>query len=300
MALALLLGAPLALLGLQWLPRPRRRLALGCAAAIVPVLVAWNLVSASPPPSPKALRITFLDVGQGDSILLQVPEGAVLVDQGPPEADVAAQLARLGVRRLAALVITHPDRDHVGGAESVLRRLAVDRVLEPGLLATSAYARAVGGAAASRGVRISETRAGDAFRLGLLRVRVLSPEAAATPTDDLNRWAVVLLVSYGEIDALLPGDAETDVTARLLAHPVEIVKVAHHGSADPGLEAELSELRPAVAVISVGRGNDYGHPRASTLAALRTSPGLALYRTDEDGRVVVESDGRTISVRTDR
>ena len=90
------------------------------------------------------------------------------------------------------------------------------------------------------------------------------------------------------------------MTARLLSRRIEIVKVAHHGSADPGLEAELRELRPAVAVISCGRGNDYGHPTPSTLETLRGSPGLQLYRTDEDGRVVLESDGRRISVRSER
>jgi competence protein ComEC len=299
-AVAILLGTPVTLLVLQRLPRWRRRAALACAATAVPALLAWQLLPEAKLPPPTGLRITFLDVGQGDAVLLQVPEGAVLVDEGPPEADVAGQLVRLGVRRLAALVITHPDRDHVGGAADVLDRLEVGRVLEPGLLASSAYARAVGGPAASRGVRIAETRAGDVFRLGRLRLRVLSPDRAGTPTDDLNRWAVVLLVTYGAIDTLLPGDAETDVTARLLARPVEIVKVAHHGSSDPGLESELRELRPALAVISVGRGNDYGHPRASTLAALRTVPGLSLYRTDEDGRVVVESDGRRITVRSYR
>ena len=90
------------------------------------------------------------------------------------------------------------------------------------------------------------------------------------------------------------------MTARLLAHRIEILKVAHHGSADRGLADELRELRPAVAVISCGRDNEYGHPTPSTLAALRDSPGLSLYRTDEDGRVVLESDGRRISVRSER
>jgi competence protein ComEC len=110
----------------------------------------------------------------------------------------------------------------------------------------------------------------------------------------------VLLATYGEVDALLTADAETEVTAPLVSRHVEILKVAHHGSADPGLASELRELRPTVAVISCGRNNDYGHPTPSTLAALRSSPGLQLYRTDEDGRIVLESDGRRISVRTDR
>ena len=224
----------------------------------------------------------------------------MLVDQGPPEADVAQQLRKLGVRRLSAIVLTHPQRDHIGGAEDVLRRLAVDRVLDPRLAASGPYERAALAAAAERHVPVEETRAGDGFTLGRLRLRVLWPDRAGTASEDPNLLPIVLLASYGEVDALLTADAETDVTARLLSRHVEILKVAHHGSADPGLPAELHELRPDVAVISCGRGNDYGHPTPSTLAALADSPGLDLYRTDEDGRVVLETDGRRISVRTDR
>ena len=203
-------------------------------------------------------------------------------------------------RRLAALVLTHPQRDHIGGAEDVIRRLIVDRVLDPRLAVSGPYERAALAAAAKRGVEVDETRAGDAFRLGRLRLRVLWPDRAGAPTTDPNLLPIVLLATFGDVDALLTADAETDVTARLLSRRVEILKVAHHGSADPGLESELRELRPAIAVISCGLGNDYGHPRASTLAALRASPGLSLFRTDEDGQVVVESDGRRLSVRTAR
>ena len=106
--------------------------------------------------------------------------------------------------------------------------------------------------------------------------------------------------SYGETDVFLSADAESDVTSRLRLGPVEVMKVAHHGSEDPGLADELGTLRPRIAVISCGRNNDYGHPRPETLAALEAAPGLAVYRTDEDGRVVVESDGHELTVRTDR
>ena len=106
------------------------------------------------------------------------------------------------------------------------------------------------------------------------------------------------MATYGETDVLLTADAESEVTARLPLGEVELMKVAHHGSADPGLADELRIVRPRVAVISCGRNNDYGHPRPETLAALAASPGLALYRTDLDGRVVVESDGRRLRVRT--
>jgi competence protein ComEC len=299
-AVCLLLGTPVALLALHRLPRWRRPLAITCAAAVMPALLAWQFLPGARLPPPTGLRITFLDVGQGDSILLQVPEGAVLVDQGPPEADVARQLRGLGVRHLAAIVLTHPERDHVGGAEDILRRLAVDRVLDPRLAVSGPFERAALSEAADRGVPVVETRAGDGFRLGRLRLRALWPDSAGTASENPNRIAIVLLASYGEVDALLTADAETDVTARLLSSRIEILKVAHHGSADHGLADELRELRPVVAVISCGRNNEYGHPTPSTLAALRDSPGLSLYRTDEDGRVVLESDGRRISVRSER
>ena len=90
------------------------------------------------------------------------------------------------------------------------------------------------------------------------------------------------------------------MTRSLPLRPVEVLKVAHHGSSDDGLADELRVLRPRVAVISVGAHNDYGHPRADTLAALRGEPGLAVYRTDENGRIVLESDGRSLTVRTER
>ena len=299
-AVCVLLGTPVVLLVLHRLPRWRRRAAATCAAALLPALLTWQLLPGAGLPPPTGLRITFLDVGQGDSILLQVPEGAVLVDQGPPEAKVARQLRSLGVRRLSALVLTHPQRDHIGGAETVLRQLAVDRVLDPRLAASGPYERAALAQADERGVVVVETRAGDAFRLGRLRLRVLWPNRAGLPGDDPNRLPIVLLATYGDVDALLTADAETEVTARLLTRRVEVLKVAHHGSADDGLRAELRELRPTVAVISCGRDNDYGHPTPSTLAALRDSPGLSLYRTDEDGRIVLESDGRRITVTTER
>jgi competence protein ComEC len=143
-------------------------------------------------------------------------------------------------------------------------------------------------------------RSGAIFRAGGLVLRVLWPDDAGAPTEDPNLNAVVLVASYGETDVFLPADAESDVTARLPLPEVEILKVAHHGSEDAGLASELRDLRPRIAVISCGRNNEYGHPRTETVAALDGSPGLSVYRTDRDGRVVVESvDGR-LSVRTER
>lgn len=281
---------------------PRGRgLALAASVPVAVLALAWQLLpEPAPLPPPRGLRVTFLDVGQGDAALLQVPQGAVLVDEGPPEADVARQLRRLGVRALVAVVLTHPQRDHVGGAAAVLRKLAVGGVLDPGLPSDSADEAAALAAARARRVPVVLARAGAVYTLGRLRLRILWPNGPGAPGTDPNERAVVLLASYGKTDVLLTADAESNVTAPLALHAVEVLKVAHHGSADPGLERELRVLRPRVAVISVGAGNDYGHPRAETVAALERVPALRLFRTDVHGSVVVDTDGVRLSVRTER
>lgn len=299
--LALLVGGLLGVVLLVRLPRGPRVVLAGLAALVLLVALAlsWSPRPAAPP-FVSGLRITFLDVGQGDAELLQVPEGAVLVDQGPPEANVVRQLRRLGVRRLAALVVTHVHRDHVGGASSVLARVPVDFLLDPLEPTANPFERAALAEARRRRVPIVAARAGSEYRLGRLRIRVLWPDGGGLRGEDPHDHAVVLLVSYGEIDALLTADAESPITLPLHPPPVEILKVAHHGSADSGLPSLLGELRPRVAVISVGARNDYGHPRRSTLAALEQVPGLALYRTDLDGWVTLDTDGRSLSVRSAR
>ncbi len=280
-------------------PRAPRVAALILLAALI--AGGWRLRSGTPaPPAPSGLRITFLDVGQGDGALLQVPAGAVLIDEGPPEADVAGQLRKLGVENLSLVVLTHPQRDHVGGAAKVLERLRVGLVLDPALPSKSAEERSALDAARRRHVRVVVARAGQGYRIGRLRLAVLWPDGPGLPGGDSNDHAIVVLASYGNVDALMTADAESEVTHRLRVPPVEILKVAHHGSADPGLPGLLDRVRPRIAVISVGADNDYGHPDPETVAALESAPGLALYRTDRDGRVVVESDGERISVRTDR
>ncbi len=281
---------------------PHRLAAVGAAGLVLAGAVgSWAATRPGPAWSPpRGLRVTFLDVGQGDAVLLETPRARVLVDEGPPEADVAGQLAGLGVTSLSALVLTHPERDHVGGAAEVLRRVEVGQVLDPGLEASGPEHDEAVRTAQARGVPIRVVRAGSAYRVGGLSLRALWPEDAGEPTEDPNANAVVLLATYGKIDVLLSADAESPVTGRLPIGDVEVLKVAHHGSQDAGLGAELRELRPRIAVISCGRDNEYGHPHPETLAALAGSPGLAVYRTDRDGRVVVESDGRTLTVRSER
>ena len=271
--------------------RPRRARARGSRQAL-----AGSAASPSPggPPGDVPGRRA------GDATLLEVPEGAVLVDQGPPGGGPGSTARETGRRRLAALVLTHPQRDHVGGAVATLRRLAVGTVLVSGEPTAGPDEVEALATARERGVRIVVARAGQVYRVGSLRLEVLWPDKRAPPSADPNEYAVVLLASYGEIDVLLTADAESPVTGRLELPEVEILKVAHHGSADDGLPGMLRRIEPVLAVISAGDGNRYGHPAPSTLAALGEISGLRVYRTDRDGTVVAESaDGHGLSVRAE-
>jgi competence protein ComEC len=299
----IVLAVPVAVVAAVWglarLDRRRRVRLLSVGAVVAIALAGWSsLRPQSTRTPPNGLRVTFLDVGQGDAALLEVPEGAILVDQGPPEARLADRLHRAGIHALSALVLTHPERDHVGGAADVLRRLEVDAVLDPDLAVVRTFGTEALGAARAHGVPVHVARSGQVYRLGRLVLRVLWPEGQGAPSANPNELALIMLASYGATDVLLTADAESQVQRRLALRPIEVLKVAHHGSEDEGLPGVLAQLRPQVAVISVGRENDYGHPRPETIAALESVAGIRLYRTDVDGAVMVESDGRTFSVRS--
>lgn len=207
--------------------------------------------------------MTFLDVGQGDATLLQDGERSVLVDAGPPEAGIVELLRGAGVRRLDLFVATHASADHEGGAAAVVSALPVDLILDGRDGVSTGGGDAMAATARARGIRLMAARAGQELRLDGLRLRVLwpRPEAPALHAGaDPNERAVVLEAEARGARALLTADAESEVLSRLELRPVDVLKVAHHGSADPGLPALLDRLRPRVAGIEVGAGNAYGHP----------------------------------------
>lgn len=276
----------------------RRARRVAPALAVIAVALAIALRPA-PLEAPTGLRVTFLDVGQGDATLVQDRHAAVLVDTGPADGDVVARLRRAAVRRLDALVVTHAQADHQGGAVAVLRALPVGLVVDGRDGVRSADGDRFAAEARRRGVRLIAPDAGQVLRAGDLELRVLHPRReprALHAAADPNERAVVALVRHGAAQVLLTADAESEVLSTLDLPDVDVMKVSHHGSADPGLPALLGRVRPAIAVISVGARNRYGHPAPATIRALAGAV-PRVYRTDRDGSVRVDAGARGLEVR---
>jgi len=266
-------GAPVA--RLRVVARAVRAARVAAVPAAVVVVAAVVLLTPGAPGPPPGFRLSLLDVGQGDAILVQHGPHAVLVDAGPPGSDLLAHLRRAGVERLDALLVTHASADHEGGAARVLAEVPVGVVLDGSE-----------GLRLPRGTRRLDPRAGQTIRAGPLAIELLWPPPGRPRAEDPNETAVVALVRGGGMTALLTADAESPVTLPLGLPRVDVLKVAHHGSEDAGLPELLARTRPRVALLPVGR-NAYGHPHPATLAALRAAvPDVR--RTDRDGTIRVE------------
>lgn len=269
--------------------------------------VWWPLV----PLPAGALEVHVIDVGQGDAIALRTPHGDwVLMDAGDAwrTGDAGARVVVPYVRRrggrVAALLLSHPHTDHVGGAASVIRMLSVAGVYDGGFVHTSEAYHATLEAARARHVPWHLARAGDSLTVDGVRLVFLAPDSAIVAhAVEANEASVVVLVRFRGEQVLLTGDAERDEEDWLRAHAgvrlrSDVLKVGHHGSRTSSSPAFLDAVRPRIALVSVGAGNRYGHPSPEIMEAFRTR-GVQLLRTDDDGSIVVSIDGRSLRIRTD-
>ncbi len=308
-------GLPTATLDWPTHPVSLAALTIGCliAAMLTPILLrrpALSLLGTAlllvvicvriPTPGwpPKGWVLVACDVGQGDGLVLNLGSGqAVVVDTGPDPDLINQCLSRLGIREIPLLILTHFHQDHVGGLDGVLRGRRVGGIEVSTLASPLAQVRRVQATAGRRGIPVIRAQLGEVRRIAGFTWQVLNPPAEAYPESESppNDASIVMLAQVKHIRILFTGDVEPPAQAqlrRILAgHRVEVLKVAHHGSARQDQEL-IRGLRPSLALISVGADNDYGHPAAATLELLHQS-GSLIRCTDQQGdiAVLVTSDG---------
>jgi len=277
----------------------RRPLRIWLLVLAVLLIVGGLACYRGPVPDPPAgYTVSFLDVGQGDATLIQVPGGATVLVDGGPGAAVLDQLRQSGVKAIDAVVLSHPHADHLKGLTMALERFDVGAVYDAAAPSSSPLYADFLRTVERRQVPYNVVKKGDVLTFGELTLEVFSP-GAGFAADDINDNSVVLVASYRGMDVLLPGDAESAVLSSLALPETEALKVSHHGSRDDGLARLLDAVQPGIAVISVGADNEYGHPSGSTMDTLAAS-GARIYRTDRDGTIRLSLDGERVVVATAR
>lgn len=250
----------------------------------------------------RQLSVDFIDVGQGDSILICSGGQSMLVDAGTNESGktVLNFLRNKGIKKLDYAVGTHPHADHIGGLDDVIRGIDTDSLLMPNAVTDTKTFNDVLDAAESRNLSITVPE-DDEFSLGASRVTVLSKNKEQS--DNLNNSSLILKIVYGDFSLLLTGDAEKEAEKQLLSDKkdvsADVLKVGHHGSETSTSGNFLKAVSPKCAVISCGKNNDYGHPHEKTLKKLEKQ-GTEVYRTDISGTISLfaDSDGRfSVSVK---
>ena len=242
------------------------------------------------------LQIYALDVGQGDCFLLRTTEGDILIDAGTESSQdlLCLRLEQLGVTKLRLAVFTHPDEDHIGGADGVLRRFGAEEIWINGAVSEEECFTALLQAAEVIGTLPRAVKSGDTLEIGGVVFFVLSPFGGET--EGGNADSIVLKITCGEISAIFTGDADLKTEEKLLSQygssqlDCDLYKVGHHGSNTSTGSSFLEAMSPKFALISSGKGNSYGHPHGDVLAAL-DAVGARILRVDLSGEILLETDG---------
>lgn len=248
-------------------------------------------------PAASELKVHYIDVGQADSILVQQNGENMLIDAGNnDDADlVVSYLKQQGINKLDYLVLTHPHEDHIGGADAVIDTFKMGTMYMPKITAATKTFQDVLKSMLNKGLKAINPVPGDEFNLGDAKCFILAPNGNSY--EDLNNYSIVIKLVYKSNSFLFTGDAqalsENEILKKGFDVKADVLKVGHHGSDTSTSDAFLAKVNPTYAVISVGTGNDYGHPHKETLDKLNAK-GIAIYRTDLNGTIIAVSDGKSI------
>lgn len=257
---------------------------------------------ASPVPgtvSTGTLKMHFIDVGQGDSELLQLPNGStMLIDAGTADAGpvVVSYLKSQNVQTIDYLVATHPDADHIGGMEDVIQSFSIGELWMPDYAKDTKTFNGFVNAASAKGIPTKQAYAGETIvpASNGCEIDVLGPPQNLH-SDDANDYSIVLKVVNGSTSALFTGDATADELVSYHPGHVDLLKAAHHGSRTGTTTSVMNALTPQYVIMSYALGNSYGHPHQETLDAIEKSDAKA-YSTAANGTIVATSDGSTVAI----
>lgn len=236
-------------------------------------------------PQDNNLRVYCLDVGQGDSILITNNNKTMLIDASTNEmgSRVVKYLNDLGIKKIDYLVGTHPHEDHIGGLDNVIKNFDIGTIYMPNVVATTKTFEEVIDAISAKKLKVTSPKTGDKFTVGNAECEVMS---IRNDKDDYNNCSIVIKMDFNNVSYLFTGDAEESVESSRKWPHIDVLKVGHHGSNTSSSKKFLEQIKPEVALISVGQGNTYGHPTQATLKRL-SNIGAKIYRTDENGTILL-------------
>jgi competence protein ComEC len=247
------------------------------------------------------LKVHFIDVGQADSILVQQGNSTMLIDAGNDEDNqiIKRYLDSQGIKQLDVVVGTHAHEDHIGSMSYIINAFKVVKVYFPKQTANTNVFKDFVNSVKGKGLQLTTPVVGESFKIGDATATILAPNGSGY--EDANDYSVVLKLTYGSNSFLLTGDAEAVSESEMLAKGTDlsatVLKVGHHGSKSSTSQSFLNKVNPKHAVISVGKGNSYGHPTQEVMNRLKAK-GVTTYRTDESGTVVATSNGNNITFST--